>query len=72
MEEKKAMPWMAFIGCVLAVGSLPTVFVLSTMLAQASGEFHAQPLADVVAIIMLIVGIILIYFGLSRRGKVRE
>jgi len=71
MEEKKAMPWMAFVGCVLAVGSLPMVFVLSMALVQPSGDFHAQPLADLVAFVMLIVGIILIYSGLVRRGRVK-
>jgi len=68
MEKEKGMPWIAFVGCILAVASLPLVLALSSVLAESSGGYRAQPLADVAAFVMLVVGIALIYTGLGKKG----
>lgn len=68
MEKERGMPWLAFVGCILTVASLPLVLALSWMLAESSRGYIAQPLADVAAIVMLVVGIALIYIGLGKKG----
>lgn len=67
MEKERGMPWMAFVGCILVVASLPLVLALSSVLGS-SGGYRAQPLADVAAFVMLVVGIALIYSGLGKKG----
>lgn len=68
MEKERGMPWLAFIGCILVVVSLPLVLALSLVLSGPGGGYRAIPLAEVAAFIVLIVGIALIYGGFSRKS----
>ena len=68
MERSESLPWMVFIGCVLAMVSLLAVFGLNIFLPEPSGIYRSQPLANLAGIIVLLLGIILVYTG-SRKAE---
>ena len=67
MEREKPLPWTAFIGCALTMLSLVIALVLNvTVLGQSIGTNMSQPLASLLALILLILGIVLMYEGLRK------
>jgi hypothetical protein len=68
MEKERGMPWLSFVGCILAVASLPLVLALSLVLAESSHGNRTTPLAVVVAAVVLVVGLALIYVGFGKKG----
>jgi hypothetical protein len=68
MEKERGMPWLAFVGCILVVASLPLVLALSLVLAESSRGYRTTPLAEGAAIVLLVVGIALIYVGFGKKG----
>jgi len=68
MEKERGMPWLAFVGCILVVASLPLVLALTLVLAESSRGYRATPLAEVAAIVLLVAGIALIYVGFGKKG----
>jgi len=76
MEKEKPLPWRAFIGAALTMLSLVIAFVLNvTILGQSIrtstalppyGRELLQPLANLTAFILLVLGILLMYTGLKR------
>jgi hypothetical protein len=68
MERSKPLPWMVFIGCILTMASLFAVFGLNIFLSDTNGIYRSQPLANLVGIVVLLLGIILVYAG-SRKAE---
>jgi len=74
MEKERPLPWRAFIGCALTMLSLFIAFALNiTIFGQSIkaanpylppyGRELLQPLANLMALVLLIVGIFLMYSG---------
>lgn len=76
MEREKPLPWIAFIGCALTMLSLFIAFVLNiTVFGQSIranlgippyGRELLQPLANLSALALLVLGIILMYIGFRK------
>jgi len=76
MEREKPLPWRAFVGCVLTILSLVIAFILNvTILGQSIrtnaalppyGRELLQPLANLTALVLLILGIVLMYSGFKK------
>jgi len=76
MEKEKPLPWRAFIGAVLTMLSLFIAFALNiTILGQplrAStalppyGRDLLQPAANLLALFLIILGIVLMYTGFKK------
>ena len=63
MEKEKPLPWRAFIGAVPTMLSLIMVFVLNVIIVESTGAYRSQPPANLAALVLLILGIILLYTG---------
>lgn len=67
MEREKPLPWTAFIGCALTMLSLVIALVINvTILKQSIRTNIFQPLASLLALTLLILGIVLMYEGLRK------
>jgi len=76
MEKEKPMPWRAFVGAALTMMSLVIAFLLNvTILGQSIrtnaalppyGRELLQPLANVTALVLLLLGIFLMYTGFKK------
>lgn len=57
---------MAFLGCVITIVSVVLVLVVNLYLEDNSGAiYRSQPLANLIGIALLILGLILTYVGLK-------
>lgn len=68
MEKEKPLPLKALIGVALTMLSLAVVFGLDSVISRESSaaySYRSQPLANLAALIVLVVGIILMYTGLE-------
>jgi len=68
MERSKPLSWMVFLGCILSMMSLLTVFGLNILLPDPEGIYRSQPLANVAGIIILLLGIVMVYAGSRKTG----
>jgi len=76
MEKEKPLPWSVFIGCVLTMLSLFLAFAVNiTILGQPLrtltdlppyGRDLLQPIANVLALALIVLGIVLMYTGLKK------
>jgi putative Ca2+/H+ antiporter (TMEM165/GDT1 family) len=67
MEKEKPLPWLVFIGSILLMLSLVFSLVVNEQLTgQVPSVFRMQPLSNVAALILMLVGFILIYTGLRK------
>lgn len=65
MEKEKPLPWIALLGSTLTMLTLVFSFAINTTtIKQYIGAF--QPLANFLAVLLLILGIILIYVGIRK------
>jgi len=66
MEKDKPLRLMAFLGCVITIVSVVLVLVVNLYLEDNSGAiYRSQPLANLIGIALLILGLILTYVGLK-------
>jgi hypothetical protein len=66
MEKEKPLGLMAFLGCALTMVSVVLVLVLDIYLGGTSGAmYESQPLANLVGLILLLLGLILAYIGIK-------
>jgi len=64
MEREKPLGLIPFIGCVITMISVLLILAVNLYLEDKSGAiYRSQPLANLVGIILLILGLILIYAG---------
>jgi len=64
MEREKPLRLTVFLGCVIAMASLLLALALNLYFEDESGAiYRSQPLANLVGIILLILGLILMYVG---------
>ena len=65
MEKEKPLTWIALLGSTLTMLTLVFYYALNTTtIKQYIGAF--QPLANLLVVIPLILGIILIYIGIEK------
>jgi hypothetical protein len=66
MEREKPLRLMAFLGCAITMVSVLLILVINLYLEDKSGAiYRSQPLANLVGIVLLILGLILTYIGLK-------
>jgi len=66
MEREKPLGLMAFLGCALTMVSVLLILVVDIYLQDRSvAMYESQPLANLVGIILLILGLILTYIGIK-------
>lgn len=64
MEREKTLGLMAFLGCAITMISVLLMLGVNLYLEDKSGAiYRSQPLANLVGIISLILGLILTYAG---------
>jgi len=76
MEREKPLPWRVFVGCILTMLSLVIALTLNvTVLGQSIktnlgvppyGRELLQPLANLTALTLLVLGIVLMYTGFKK------